>query len=124
MRATMRRMQKHVVIFQAPVPVGHRVELVWYDVVVDGLFGTSRRERPHEPVITDLDTGIVYVSDRLFVTPGVKRAKEPIEVSEELNKDAKEVKRVRGVVRRCRVITVLSFSDFELQTELTIAPEG
>jgi NAD(P)H-hydrate repair Nnr-like enzyme with NAD(P)H-hydrate epimerase domain len=120
----MRRMQKYVVIFQAPIPVGHRVELVWYEVVVDGLFGTSRKERPHEPVITDLDTGIVYVSDRLLVTPGMKRPKEPLEVSDGLDGDAKEVRRVRGVVRACRVVTIRSFSDVDLQTELTIAPEG
>ena len=117
-------MQKYVVIFQAPIPVGHRVELVWYEIVVAGLFGKSRNERPHEPVITDLDTGIVYVSDRLFVTAGMKRPKEPLEVSEQLDAGAKEVRRVRGVVRGCRVVTIRSFSDADLQTELTIAPEG
>ena len=117
-------MKKYVVIFQAPIPVGHRVELVWYDVVTSGLFGESRKERPHEPVIADLDTGVVYVSDRLLAHPGMKRPHEPFDVSEKLTEDAREVRRVRGVVRGCRVITIRSFSDIDVQTELTIAPEG
>lgn len=123
-RATIRGMQKIVVIYQAAVPVGHRVEVVWYQRVTGGLFGESRQDRPHEPVITDLDTGIVYLSDRLLITPGFKRPKEPFDVSEGLSSESREVRRLRGVVRACRVITIRSFADVELQTELTVAPEG
>ncbi|WAS96216.1 hypothetical protein [Nannocystis punicea] len=117
-------MDKFVVIFQAPVPVGHRVELVWYEIEVSGLFGASRKPRPHEPVVTDLDTGVVYVSDRVLETPGMKAPDEPLAVSDGLARVAKPVRRVRGIVRACRVVTIRSFSDIDVQTELTIAPEG
>ncbi|SFE09344.1 hypothetical protein SAMN02745121_02996 [Nannocystis exedens] len=121
---TLRRMQKFVVLFQAPVPVGHRVELVWYEIVTAGMFGQSRKARPHEPVVTDLDTGVVYVSDRVLETAGAKLPHEPFEVSDRPPGYAEVARRVRGIVRGCRVITIRSFSDIDVQTELTIVPEA
>ncbi|MDC0668051.1 hypothetical protein [Nannocystis radixulma] len=118
-------MQKFVVIFQAPVPVGHRVELTWYDLVDAGFFGgTNRKTRPHEPVVTDLDTGIVYLSDRVLDTPGMKSPDTPYGVSDAISKIATQVKSVRGIVRACRVVTIRSFAEIDLQTELTIEPQG
>lgn len=116
--------EKFVVIFQAPIPVGHRVELEWYDMHDAGFFGTNRKPRPHEPVVTDLDTGVVYMSDRLLFTSGVKAPHTPLEVGERLSEDAKPVKRVQGIVRACRVVTIRSFGDIDLQTELTVEPQG
>lgn len=117
-------MEKFVVIFQAPIPLGHRVELVWYDVVESGLFSDSRKTRPHEPVVTDLDTGIVYLSDRVLDAPGIKSPDKPLAVSEGIVEGAQAVRRLRGIVRACRVITIRRFSEIDLQTELTISPEA
>ncbi|MBZ5714913.1 hypothetical protein [Nannocystis pusilla] len=118
-------MQKFVVIFQAPVPVGHRVELTWYDIVDAGFFGgANRKPRPHEPVITDLDTGIVYLSDRVLDTHGSKSPDTPVALSDAVSGLAERVKSVRGIVRACRVITVRSFADIDLQTELTVEPQA
>ena len=123
--ARMPGTEKFVVIFQAPVPVGHRVELVWYDLHDAGFFGgTNRKTRPHEPVVTDLDTGIVYLSDRLLFSLGSKSPDTPLEVSEGLSESAKPVKHLRGIVRACRVVTIRSFADIDLQTELTIEPQA
>jgi hypothetical protein len=122
--ARMPGTEKFVVIFQAPVPVGHRVELAWYDIVDAGFFGgTNRQTRPHEPVVTDLDTGVVYLSDRLLDTGGAKAPHTPLQVSGDLSTIAKPVKRLRGIVRACRVVTIRSFGDIDLQTELTIEPQ-
>jgi hypothetical protein len=102
----------------APIPIGHRVRVTHYLIEVGSLFGTSRRELPYEPVIEDLDTGIVYASDRVYASGGVKYADRPVEIQREIVGTVLQV--VEGVVASCRVITVRSFSEADVQTHLVL----
>jgi len=49
----------------APIPVGHRVRLDFYSAETQarGLFAKPepRKVRPHSPIVTDLETGIVWM---------------------------------------------------------------
>jgi hypothetical protein len=47
--------------FFAPIPVGHRVNVIWLDVYVSALFSAAAAWMPvHLPLVIDLDTGILY----------------------------------------------------------------
>jgi hypothetical protein len=113
-------MERLVLVYAAPVPIGHHVEIQWYGVPKAGLFGGGRRdERPAEPVVTDLDTGVRYMTDFAVRTGGIKRPNEPLELDPE-RLLGEPVRTLRGVVRSCRVVTVRSFSEVDLQTHLSV----
>ncbi len=116
-------MEHLVVLFAAAIPVGHRVEVTWYAPARNGLFsGAQRENRPAEPVIADLDTGVEYLSDFPIPSAGTKAPRSPVELQPE--KRLSEPARVlRGVVRVCRVVTVRRFSEIDLQTHLSVEPE-
>lgn len=113
-------MEKYILVTLAPIPVGHRVQILWYEIVESGLFSTSRVMRPHEPIVIDQNTSVVYCSDRSFSRGNTKAPNEPFEVSEALAHGAQLARRVEGTVRACRVITIRTFSDIDVQTELTV----
>lgn len=116
-------MRNVLVLYAAPIPVGHRVELRWYTQVSSGLFGGNKETaREFEPVVIDLETGIEYASDHAYTGGGVKRPDEPVELSPVVTAEPSAV--LRGTVRACRVIHVRRFSDLDVQTYLTIEPEG
>ena len=55
------------ILFAAPIPRGHQVEVTWYAKMVTGLLSGKRlQEFPYHPVVRDLDTGIVYGSFDFF----------------------------------------------------------
>ncbi|KAB2886337.1 MAG: hypothetical protein F9K40_22125 [Kofleriaceae bacterium] len=115
-------MRNVLVLYAAPIPVGHRVELRWYTQVSSGLFGGSKETaRELEPVIVDLDTGIEFASDHAYTGGGVKRPDEPVEISPVVTGEPSSV--LRGTVRACRVIHVRRFSELDVQTYLSIEPE-
>lgn len=123
--AEQRGEQQVVVVFVAPIPVGHRVEITWYEVVRPGLVPSQERvdEREHQPVVRDLDTGVVYTTDWVV---GVERRSRPdaaYRVGDRPRTDARAKDTLRGVVRACRVITVRGFPEVDFQTELVIAPD-
>ena len=106
-----------VVTLVAPIPVGHRVRLTFHERDQGGLFSRSSVELEHEPVIEDLDTGIVYCSDRPYQGGAGKHPNEPYGVTF----DPGPVSRVvEGVVRSCRVLTVRTFSEVDVQTHLSL----
>lgn len=104
----------------APIPVGHRVRLTFHALTSRGLFGAGSRELlAHEPVIEDLDTGIVYCTERPFDHDGVKRPREPLGVRDhELAGEVDHV--VEGRVQQCRVLTVRGYSEADVCTRLVI----
>lgn len=51
--------------YLAVVPVGHRVELRYYDQKKQGLLST-RQVSHDDPIVVDLDTGIEYGPDWLY----------------------------------------------------------
>jgi hypothetical protein len=116
-------MEEVVPLFAAAIPVGHRVEVSWYAVTKGGLFGSSREERPHEPVVTDLDTGVEYLSDFALKGPGIKRPNEPLALQPG-RKIGDVIRTLRGRVSSCRVVTVRAFSEIDLQTYLAIERDG
>jgi hypothetical protein len=124
-RSTVRAMptQNVIVIYAAPIPVGHRVDIRWYRRVSSGLLGGTKEERRDpEPVIVDLDTGIEYASDFALRSPdgGVKYPDRPIEVLDAPDKDAQLFARLLGRVMACRVVHVRGFSDLDVQTHLVV----
>lgn len=115
---------EHVVVqYQAPIPIGHQVEVVWYEVIETGLLGKKARSWPHEPLIIDVNTGIEYASERWLASTGVKHHGRPVEIGDELAAGVRVLQRLKGVVRKCRVITIRGH-EFDVQTALTIEPDG
>jgi hypothetical protein len=114
-----------VVVYVAPIPVGHRVEVTWTEEVRRGLVPGQERtdSRPHQPVLVDLDTGVVYLSD-WSVGAGRRRSPDqPYDVGVEPMQDHRVARIVRGVVKACRVVTVRGFPQLDVQTHLTIEPD-
>lgn len=111
-----------VVVYLAPIPVGHRVRVRWYDEVLRGLGGgpPRRDERPHQPEITDLDTGIVYTTDWIGGAGRRKRPDDPYDVGVSPMSDRQLANEVEGTVTACRVITVRGYPDLEIQTSITL----
>lgn len=104
-----------VVLYAAPIPVGHRVTVCWF--AKSGFFGKKKRD--HEPVIVDLDTGIEYVSDFTHDgSDGIKEPHQPIGIAETSTLTAE--RELTGRVTRCRVVHVRSFSELDVQTHLDI----
>lgn len=113
---------KLVVMYVAPIPVGHRVRITWNQEAQRGLVPGQERtdDRPHEPVLTDLDTGIVFTSDWGHGAGRRKRPDQPYDVGPDLVSDFREERSVEGTVAACRVITVRGYPDLEVQTELVL----
>lgn len=114
----------------APIPIGHRVELQFFEEAASaGLFKKDTAEPNwHEPMARDLDTGVIYASHWHFVERSsmgtnahfAKVNTYPPNVLARL----KPAARVVGRVVYCRVITESVGSGiFKVQTTLTVAPE-
>lgn len=116
---------EHVVVqYQAPIPIGHQVEIVWYEVIETSLLGGKKaRSWPHEPLITDINTGVEYASERWLASTGVKHSGRPVEVGDELAAGVRVLQRLKGVVRKCRIVTIRGH-EFDVQTALSIEPDG
>lgn len=106
----------------APIPVGHRVRITTYETSSEGVFSSANHTLPHEPVIEDLDTGVVYCSERPFARDKGRRPREPLGVRFD-EPIATVFETVEGVVRACRVVTLRSLVEVELQTHLTLDPD-
>jgi hypothetical protein len=117
-------METIIVLFHAPIPVGHRVQIVWYQCLQGGLFGGKLTLLEHEPQIIDLDTGIEYVTDKLTGSPGNKQHGAPLAVGPGIDARAKPRRQLVGVVQRCRIVTHRIFGEQDVQTELTIVPQA
>jgi hypothetical protein len=125
-------MQTFELLFVAPIPVGHRVELVWHGEPEPGWISSNIKKGsapiPSKPVLRDLDTGIIYgpLDHFLEQRTGYKisdvRPVEPRPL-EQLGVHAS----VRGRVVECRVLTEqgigTSSSVQIIQTSLTIEEE-
>ena len=117
------RTQRIVVVYAAPIPVGHAVEVRWYARSTAGIFGTSTVERAAEPVIVDRVTGIEWVSDHAHAqADGIRVPDQPIALADAPSGEV--IRSIRGVVRACRVVHVRRYSTPDVQTELCIELEG
>jgi hypothetical protein len=114
-----------IVVYAAPIPVGHRVDIRWYTRTSTGLLGgKSEKMREHEPVITDLDTGIEYTSDHAHEVDGltVKSPDQPVAIAPQPT--GQPFRRLLGHVRACRVVHIRRFQNLDVQTDLMIEPAG
>ncbi|MCB9694813.1 MAG: hypothetical protein H6736_23625 [Alphaproteobacteria bacterium] len=111
-----------VVMYVAPIPVGHRVRVVWHEEVQRGLVPGQERtdDRPHQPVLEDLDTGVIYASDWAFGAGRRKRPDQPYDVGQRPMADFRVAREITGRVAACRVITVRGYPELDVQTHLHI----
>ncbi len=111
------------IAFATPIPIGHQVELRWFEETSSGLFGTKEKDLPFIPLVKDLSTGIEYVSSDLYPHAGGHAPQQPLELDNELKPELNEIRTLRGEVTACRVIMV-QWSDQSVQTRLWVKPEG
>jgi hypothetical protein len=117
----MSHLVRVLMVYAAPIPVGHRVELRRYVYEWKGLFGSGREDRPYEPIVYDLDTGIEYASDHAYeCTTSIKAPDQPVALAPAPRGQVVAV--LRGVVRACRVLHLRRWQGFDVQTELDIEP--
>ena len=116
-------MHEVVCLFAAPIPVGHRVECTWFTEQVQGLLsGAQMVTWEYEPMVKDLVTGIEYSSHRAFESGGMKMRRQPLAISDHANPAIRTAHQLRGVVRRCRVISCTGFEHDPIQTHLDVEP--
>ena len=110
-----------------PLPVGRRVSVRWYRKKSKGLiYGEDIESHPNEPLIEDLETGVVYAFDWLYdATSGKDARRDPYSFNDAFIHGVEEERAVIGRVAACRVFTIIDpgTSVRTMQTELTITPE-
>ena len=119
------------ILFAAPIPRGHRVEVTWYAKTVTGLLSGRRlQEFPYHPVVRDLDTGIVYGSFDFFWRQGAVSTvstETPTSLELDVLPEFSIASRLIGTVISCRVATydlgIGSSRMLKIQTTLVIEPD-
>jgi hypothetical protein len=115
------------VVMVLPLPIGRRVAVRWYRRTSKGLiYGQDVETRPNEPLIEDLETGVVYAFDWLFdATSGADSNRDPLTFSDGFASGVEEERAVVGRITACRVFTIIVGGSRERtqQTELTLEPE-
>lgn len=114
-----------VVVYLAPIPLGHRVRVVWHHLEQPGRGGGPNHvdTRPHQPWITDLDTGVQYRTDWAVGSDRRRVPDDPYVLGAALTPDHRVERELVGTVTRCIVTTVRGWPALELQTELQIEPD-
>ena len=103
-----------------PIPVGHRVEVIWYRKPNKSLLGKMFRDSAFEEhLLIDLDTGIRYGGNWLYSNSSVRHV-EVINLKEHvLLPELIQVRKVTGTVISCSIVP---FSGDHTETELHIKP--
>ncbi|MEM9866003.1 MAG: hypothetical protein AAF938_30650 [Myxococcota bacterium] len=115
----MAEVEEIVVKFAAPIPLGHEIEVVWYEVIKTGWSGVSAEDRPYVPRIVDRTTGIEYLNATLVSGGGIWDTSQPLSISEEVRAPFEECRVLIGTVRRCRLVTIGS-NEVGIQTHLRV----
>jgi hypothetical protein len=93
-----------------PIPVGHEVEVTWYEVetISTGFLGGEKKDVvPIEiPVIRDVETGIRYGFLAHFVERGSYRAGEINVERHVLRGDLNVRDSLRGTVTACSIVSI------------------
>jgi hypothetical protein len=101
--------------YVSPIPVGHRVMVRYYQADA-GIFTKKMKEDTYNPVVQDLDTGIVYEHVSLSVIYPMQLQVIPLEPDH-----GQEARRVQGRVVACRVrLLSVDGNHFQPQTTLVI----
>ena len=116
-------MQTYQLLFSAPIPVGHGVELRWYEREVVGILSGRRFERDDcRPLVKDLDTGITYGDFALFQHGSVLSFSQdhPTSLTDEPHPRHRLADRVVGRVVSCRIASHLTKDWSKFQTTLCV----
>lgn len=112
----------HILRHAAPIPIGHRVELHFYERDL-GLFLANFREQPDMPLVRDLETGIEYAPAWLFKHEPTELAAGETARALELSPSAQPTRSISGRVIACRVVTGLVGAEWSIFTYLTVHEE-
>jgi len=105
-----------VVVYAAPIAVGHWVTVRWYRKDSSDYLGA----KTYEPAIIDHDTGIEWLSDFAHGASGMKSPDTPIAMSKDANGGFEIDREIVGRVTACRVVHVRAYSQLDVQTHLEI----
>jgi hypothetical protein len=101
-----------------PIPVGHRVEVRVFVRETTVLFSSSKEPQPDQPVVTDLDTGVVFGPAWAFGGGGAYYKGKPLaDLTLAPPPSLQEHSRVVGRVTACRVAWVTEFVSTTLELE-------
>ncbi|UJR79702.1 hypothetical protein [Sandaracinus amylolyticus] len=102
------------------LPVGRRVEVTIF-AREEGVFSVAKVPQSDEPLVRDLDTGVVYGRSWHFQDEQATRWNALISMS--VRDDLEVAERVVGRVIACRVLSE-GYSDPWQQTTIVVAPEA
>ncbi len=99
-------------LFAAPIPVGHRVELIWRGeptaeykgILGKPTIGSGPADRS-KPTVRDLDTGIIYGPLDHYLTQTVKHRNHVRPIEAEPNAALEPAGHFIGRVLACRVLS-------------------
>ena len=114
------------VLYHAPIPVGHRVEIQFFKDMSAGPSPSDHQIISETPIITDLDTGVAYSSFAHYDHAGQLRDWLRSPFPERLEPQPKVffAERVTGRVLGCRIITdPRTPGKVEVMTQLRVAPD-
>lgn len=112
----------YVLHHAAAIPVGHRVEMLFF-ARDTGFFAPDFREQPDMPVVRDLETGVEYAPEWLFDRDPGELLAQPSSRPLEMSPMVRPTRVVTGRVVSCRVITGMSGADWTVFTYLTLREE-
>lgn len=115
------------VLYSAPIPVGHRVEVDFFKHSPGGPSAAEFTVLVDKPIITDVDTGVVYAALSHYDHAGELRAwlQTPFPERLEPQQDVYFADRLTGTVTACRVITdARTPGKTEVMTQLRVEIDG
>ena len=104
--------------FPCPVPEGHRVRLRWYFQPSGGT--GPLLQRPHEPVVDDLDTGVRYAPGWTLHSGGDERVRELTQLAHDIPESLRLERTVEGRVVKATVVHMPANHRHPLQTRLMV----
>jgi hypothetical protein len=105
----------------APIPVGHRIEVRTY-YVETGVFTKKREPDFNRPLITDLDTGVVYSDANNFENIIAYRSGDRRKFPTRPRADLQPHGLWRATVRECIVMSIGYGQSAYTQTTLVVDP--
>lgn len=113
--------QDVTVDFAAPIPIGHKVEVIQFKKKEKSIFNSKESEKVLIGLwIKDIDTGIEYGMDFHYEERNTVNFNKvtvwPIDIRSDLEID----KKIEGRITRCRILTMRSSMNWLMQTRLQI----
>lgn len=117
------RYEEFLLDFAAPIPVGHRVELLVFRAN-RGLFkGKTKEPDMHHPWCHDLETGIEYGAHWHYLEAVSPRFTSGNKYPPKRLQDLDIYRKSVGKVVACRILTERAAEHWQMQTRLVITPD-